>query len=218
MIKLYCGYDPREAAGYYAFQDSVIENSTEPFSITPLTGKQSDGTNAFTYARFGVPEVSGFAGFAIFADASDMLLVGDLKDLWKMRDKKYAVQVVKHDYKTKHPRKYLGQDMESANEDYPRKNWSSLVIWNCGHMAHFRHRKELRSDDGAFLHRFAWLDDEEIGEIPVEWNWLADEYGENEDAKLLHWTCGMPGFYQYKNAPHASKWQQSMRRVMKGVD
>jgi len=217
MIRLFCGFDPREAIGFHVFVQSVIENTKSKIAIIPLYGEQEDGTNAFTYARFRIPEICGWSGFAIFADASDMLAVGDVGALWDMRDQRKAVQVVKHDYQTRHPRKYVGTELEAENKDYPRKNWSSLILWNCGHKAHFEHRDLLRGHDGSILHRFSWLDDEQIGEIPKDWNWLADEYGPNEQAKILHWTCGIPGFYQYKDAAHSQEWRASVRKVTRGM-
>jgi hypothetical protein len=195
----------------------VIENTKGQVEITPLSGVQADGTNAFTYARFTIPELMNFSGFAIFVDAADMLCRGDLTELWDLQDKNFAVQVVKHDYRTKHPRKYLGTELEADNQDYPRKNWSSVVIWNCGHMAHFEAREELRGKDGAYLHRFGWLKDNEIGDLPPSWNWLCDELGPNPHAKLLHWTAGLPGFTHYSDSPHADEWKRTMLDVNKGM-
>lgn len=217
MLRIFAGYDPRESAGFHVFTQSLIETSSN-YELTPQTGREGDGTNQFHLCRFGVPEACGWSGWALSLDGSDMLVRDDLSKILALRNSKYAVQVVKHDYKTKQRRKYLGTAMEADNQDYPMKNWSSVILWNCGHKAHFDARNELRGTDGSFLHRFAWLDDEQIGEIPVEWNWLADEYGENKEAKLLHWTCGMPGFYQYREAPHAHLWQQAMRNVVRGMD
>lgn len=216
MIRLFTGYDEREAIGWHAFEESVMENTQETVSFIPLSGKQRDGTNAFTYERFLVPAKCNWSGWAIFADGADMLCAGDIAELWAMRDESKAVQVVKHDYRTRHPRKYIGTSMETDNSDYPRKNWSSLILWNCAHLEHFEHRRELETADGAYLHRFRWLKDESIGELPREWNWLADEYGENETAKLLHWTCGIPGFLHYRNAPHADKWLGSLQSALQG--
>lgn len=217
MIRLYCGFDPREAIGYHTFVQSVIENTRSQVAYIPMYGNQADGSNAFTYARFRIPELCGFNGWAISVDASDMLVLGDIAELMDLKDKTKAVQVVKHEYQTKHPRKYLGTELESDNKDYPRKNWSSVIIWNCGHRAHYEHRDLLRGNDGSILHRFAWLDDEAIGSLPNEWNWLADEYGPNEQAKILHWTAGIPGFYQYRNAPHAQEWKAAARKVTRGM-
>lgn len=210
-IQLFTGYDPRESIGWHVFAQSVIDRK-ELVSITALQGQQRDGTNAFTYERFLVPYYCGFSGWAIFADGSDMLLRSDLSELWAMRDPFKAVQVVRHDYKTKHPRKYVGTEMEAHNGDYPRKNWSSLILWNCGHF----HNRCLTPDfvaekAGSFLHRFDWLLDDRIGPLPKEWNWLADEYGGNEQAKLLHYTAGIPGFETYKAAPMAEEWHAKRR-------
>ena len=218
MIRLFCGYDEREAAGFHAFVQSVIETASEPVSIIPLTGQQRDGTNAFTYARFLVPYMCDFEGYAIFADGADMLVRADIAEVWR-NQWQYAVSVVKHDYKTAHAKKYIGTEMESENADYPRKNWSSVILWNCWHPNNSVLTPEyVAKHDGAHLHRFGWLADEQIGALPIEWNWLADEFGENDKAKLLHWTCGQPGFYQYRHAPHADEWRRAVRRAQRGIE
>ena len=207
MIPLFAGFDKREEIGYHTFCSSVIENASEPVSICPVGGGQRDGSNAFTYSRFLIPYLQEYRGMAIFADGSDMVMRGDIAELWRMRNPFLAVQVVKHDYKTKHPRKYLGTSMEAANEDYPRKNWSSLMIINCAHFAWRDLNPEtLKEMSGKCLHRFGFIPERFIGELPVEWNWLADEYGENAEAKLLHWTAGIPEFESYAHTPHSSEW------------
>lgn len=217
MIRVFTGFDPREPEGFTVFVKSVLDTNADPVSIVPLSGHQLDGTNAFTYARFMIPEYMGWGGWAIWLDGSDMLCRADLKQLAKLYDPSKAVQVVKHDYRTKHPRKYVGTAMEADNRDYPRKNWSSAAIWNSGHIAHFKAREKIREaiakGDGAFLHRFGWLPDDLIGELPAEWNWMPDEYGENKNAKLLHWTAGIPGFAHYANAPMAGHWHETARTL-----
>jgi hypothetical protein len=218
VIRLFTGWDEREAVGWHAFAQSVIERSSVPVAITPFSGQQRDGTNAFTYSRFLVPYLCHFSGMAIFADGVDMLCRGDLAELWELRDPWKAVQVVKHEYATRHPRKYVGTDLEAENRDYPRKNWSSLVIWNCAHFANGRLTPEYVAEQGGeHLHRFGWLEDGQIGELPAAWNWLADEYGESEGAKLLHWTAGIPGFHHYRETPHAEEWKGTLRRVTRGM-
>jgi hypothetical protein len=81
MIRIFAGYDPREAVGYHVFCQSLIERTSEPVAITPLYGTQRDGTNAFTYQRFLVPYFTKFTGRAIFLDASDMLMLANIDDL-----------------------------------------------------------------------------------------------------------------------------------------
>lgn len=215
MIRVFTGYDVRESAGWHAFAQSVIEKTSDPVAITPLggAGGQRDGTNAFTYSRFLVPYFCNFSGFALWVDGADMLMRGDLAELWAQRCAWPAVSVVKHDYKTKHRRKYAGTEMEADNVDYPRKNWSSVIIWDCGHYMNKCLTPEyVESHDGEHLHRFLWLPDDRIGELAPEWNWLADEYGENEQAKLLHWTAGSPAFQSYRYSPHADEWRAASRQ------
>jgi len=211
-MKIFCGYDAREAQGWRVFTRSVLEHTAAPVALIPLCGEQRDGSNAFTYERFRIPEIMNWAGQAIWLDGSDMLLRGDLAELSSLYDPRYAVQVVPHDYRTKHPRKYLGTPMESDNRDYPGKNRSSVVLWNSGHMAHFAHRQQIRdaieTADGAYLHRFGWLEPEEIGPLPMEWNWLVGEYEKNENAKLAHFTLGIPGFAAYADSDYADEWRR----------
>lgn len=211
MLRLFTGFDQREAVGWHVFAQSLIATDASGISITVLGGDQKNGSNAFTYSRFVIPRLCNWAGPAIFVDGSDMVLRAPISELMGLYDPKYAVQVVKHDYQTKFPRKYLGTEMETTNESYKCKNWSSVMLINCSHTAHFNAREQIdeamERGDGKYLHRFGWLKPNEIGELPVEWNWLADEYGPNEKAKLLHWTAGIPGIESCKRAPQAQAWQ-----------
>jgi len=202
--------------GFHAFQQSVLEHSSIPVAFIPLRGEQRDGTNVFTYERFRIP-LGDFCGPAIFADASDMLCRADIAELLSLYDETKAVQVVKHSYQTKHPRKYVGTEMESPNESYPRKNWSSLILWNAGHKAHVRAAEKLRGYDGAYLHRFAWLDDEQIGELPAQWNHLVGEQDYDPGAKLCHFTVGIPGFTHYAHCDYADEWRDAVRKSQRGL-
>ena len=139
MIRCFLGFDQREAIAYHTCCQSIIEKATEPVQFIPLARNMlgdfdSDGSNAFTLSRYLVPSLCGWEGWAIFLDG-DMTVNVDIAQLWAWQntyaDK--AVALVKHDYKTKHPRKYIGSTLESPNVSYPRKNWSSVVLWNCAH-------------------------------------------------------------------------------------
>lgn len=222
-IQLFAGFDDREEVGFHAFSSSVIHHASVPVSITPLsqntvarlyTGGHRDGTNGFIYLRFLIPYLMNFEGWAIFADGADMVMQADVLDLAELYDPFKAVQVVKHDYKTRHPRKYVGTAMEAANGDYPCKNWSSLMLINCSHFAWRDMTPErVAQMPGSELHRFGFVDPRYVGELPVEWNWLADEYGQNPEARLIHWTAGIPGFKHYRNAPMADRWFRSNARA-----
>lgn len=220
MIPIYVGYDPRESVAYHVFCNSVIKRSSKPVKFIPLAKNlihfdgRRDGSNDFIYSRFLVPYLHGNNGWAIFADG-DMVCLEDISKLFDLADYwNKAVMVVKHDYQTKHKTKYLG----NVNEDYPRKNWSSLILWNCGHFSNLKLTPEfVNKQTGSYLHRFEWLKDEEIGEIPKEWNWLADEYPHNDRAKLIHYTLGTPCFPEYKNCDHSTEWHREKMDMMEPV-
>lgn len=212
MINIFIGYDHREAIAYHVCVNSIIRHSSVPISVTPLalstlrgyTENHTDGSNQFIYSRFLVPHFTNYSGWALFIDG-DMLLREDISKLWELRDDSKAVMVVKHNYKTTKANKYLG----SKNEDYPRKNWSSVILWNCSHPSNLKVTPEfVQQSSGADVHRFTWLDDTEIGELPIEWNWLPDEFGANNDAKLVHYTLGTPCFHDFATTPMADEWHR----------
>ena len=222
LLNIFIGFDQKEAIAYHTFVQSLIENSTIPLSITPLaennldhyTEKHTDGTNKFTYSRFLVPYLMNFKGWAIFADG-DMVCLSDIKILKSYFDPNKAVTLVKHDYKTKHKTKYFGQ----KNEDYPRKNWSSVIIWNCEHPKNkILTPKFIGQKEGSFLHRFNWLKDEEIGDLPKSWNWLAMEYEEKRDLDLIHYTLGTPCFKEYSNKSLSQYWKFFFQNHLSGIE
>lgn len=213
-IRLFVGKDPLETVGYHVFVESVLSR-TDPnkISITALTGERGDASNSFSKARFTVPQLCGFSGWVLFADGSDMLCLADIRELWDLREPQYDVMVVKHEYQTRHPVKYLGQ----RNENYERKNWSSVMLINCGNAVWRRPRySDLLRGHPGLLHRFAFLEDERIGELPAEWNYLV---GENEprtdpySVKLAHFTIGLPCWQRYKSWEYSPEWHNELRKV-----
>jgi lipopolysaccharide biosynthesis glycosyltransferase len=222
LIKLYVGFDPKEAIAYHVFIQSVINNSSAPIQITPLAlslldefkETHNDRSNDFIYSRFLTPYLNNFEGWAIFADG-DMICNTDIKELIDLADPDKAVSVVKHNYKTKFKKKYLG----NINEDYPRKNWSSVILWNCSHPKHkILTPSFVAQQTGKFLHRFSWLEDYEIGELPIEWNWLAIEYEANPNAKLIHYTLGTPCFKDFKDTDMSDLWYKYNQLAQRGFD
>jgi lipopolysaccharide biosynthesis glycosyltransferase len=211
-IPIFIGYDPREAVAYHTCVNSIIRQASQPVAVIPMalnlftdyTETHTDGSNHFIYSRFLVPHLMNYIGHAIFIDG-DMIVRGDIAELWNLRRYDVDVQVVKHDYKTRMTEKYLG----SRNEDYPRKNWSSVILWNCQNPANKRLTPEfVEKATGAELHRFTWIKDERIGDLPIEWNWLPDEFGANPNAKLLHYTLGAPCFHEFATTPQADEWHK----------
>jgi lipopolysaccharide biosynthesis glycosyltransferase len=211
-IPIFVGYDPREAVAYHTCANSIIRLASKPVAIIPLalnlfedyTETHTDGSNQFIYSRFLVPHLMDYTGHAIFIDG-DMIVRTDIAELWNLREHAMDVQVVKHNYETRMTEKYLG----SKNENYPRKNWSSVIIWNCQNPANRKLTPEfVQKSTGAELHRFTWIRDDRIGELPPEWNWLPDEYGANPNAKLLHYTLGTPCFHEFATTDQADEWHR----------
>jgi len=221
-ISLVVGFDQVEAVAYHVFCQSIIEKTSTPVQFLPLAintlseyeETHDDGSNKFIYSRFLTPFLMDYSGWAIFADG-DMVCQSDILELWRLRDESKAVMVVKHDYLTKSSKKYLG----NKNENYPRKNWSSLVLWNCGHPANLALTPNyVQNKPGSFLHRFSWLTDDLIGELPLTWNWLATEYPDNHEAKLIHYTLGTPCFKDYLSAPMAHLWRKYFVSSQSGMN
>ncbi len=209
MINLFCGHDEREAVGWHVFAHSVIKRTSVPVRIVPLASHGlPQGSNSFTLSRFLVPFLMGFQGHAIFVDAADMLMLGDVAELDALFDPAYAVQVVKHpDYVSAHKRKYVGTEMECAQSNYSRKNWMSVAVINCGHSAWFGLTpKAISLMQPLELLQLQSLLDQEIGDLPTKWNVLIDEGQEPDGAKILHWSSGIPTFRHYRNARCSADW------------
>lgn len=222
LLKIFVGYDPREAVVFHTCVQSIIENTEIPVSIIPLhlkmfdcyNEKHTDGSNAFIYSRFLVPYFSNYSGNSIFIDG-DMIVNSDFNKLLQLANKNFAVQVVKHDYKTKYPIKYLG----NKNEDYPKKNWSSVILFNCDHKKNRVLTPEfVERSSGSYLHRFSWLNETEIGEIPKSWNHLVLEYEQKPKADILHFTVGAPCFQEYSQGKEADVWHKTYYRAINGFD
>ena len=168
----------------------------------------------FTFTRFLIPELTNFKGWALFMDC-DMILTTDIKELFDQADPKYAVMCVQHDYTPKEGFKMDGQKQTI----YPRKNWSSVMLFNCGHPSNAALTMDLVNDpeiNGAYLHRFNWLKDEEIGELDHTWNYLVGVYNDIDIPKLIHYTEGGPWFENYRDCEFNELWKQELHTMMNG--
>ena len=216
MLTIFCGFDEREEAGTHIFVSSVLHRASIPVAFVPLNNQKTRaGTNQFTTSRFLVPYLMGYKGRAVFADAADMICLSDvseIKDLLMGLDT--AVGLVKHDYKTQNPVKYIGTEMESQNKDYERKNWASLMLIDCEHPAW---KAVTPESIGAWsmleLLQLKFLADCEIESISDAWNRLVDEDQPVGGAKILHWTAGIPAFKHYQKAPGADLWRIECARA-----
>jgi hypothetical protein len=228
VIRIFIGHDPREEVGTHVFTSSLLQHCTQPVSITPLHKpvletafgqKFAQGSNAFTMSRFLVPALADFVGRAVFVDGADMLCRADIADIVREADPFLPVSVVKHEYKTRNNVKYLGTKMEAENLDYDRKQWASVMVMNCWHLSWRRLSPDRVAEMSLLdLLQFKFLQDDQIGELRPEWNWLADEHGFNAEAKIAHFTAGVPGFPAHADVAHGDEWRAQLRRVNYATD
>jgi len=211
LIKVFVGYDPREAVAFSVLAHSIHERSSEPVTVTPLRLSQLEGvyqrprdplqSTDFSFSRFLTPWLCDYRGWALFTDC-DMLVLDDIAELWRLRDDKYAVQVVKHNHVPKEGTKFLG----ATQTKYGKKNWSSVMLLNCERCTALT-PEYVNTATGLELHQFKWLDsDDLIGEIPSRWNHLVGYDAPRRDAALVHYTIGGPYFEEYRHCEYAPEW------------
>ncbi len=210
MIDVFIGYDEGEKIAYHILAESIRRNTSQPVPITPLClsnipqftrNKQENQSTDFAFSRFMVPTLRNYSGYSIFMDC-DMMFRGDIAELWSKRNMIYSVMCCKHDYEPKQGVKFRG----AKNEKFEKKNWSSMMIFNnslCSKLT----PNFVNTATGLELHQFKWLNNEDaIGSLPLEWNWLVGEYDFNPDAKNVHWTLGGPYFKDYADSDYANEW------------
>ena len=212
MIPVFIGYDPREAVAFSVLAFSIQARATQPVATAPLMLTQLSGvltrerhplqSTDFSFSRFLVPYLSGFSGWSVFMDC-DMLVLDDIAKLWKLRDDRYAVMVVKHDHVPKETQKFLGEPQSK----YEKKNWSSVMLFNNAKCKALTPEYVNRAS-GLELHQFKWLDsDRLIGELPERWNHLVGYNPPRPDAALVHYTLGGPYFEEYRDCEYSTEWR-----------
>ena len=211
LVRVFIGYDPKEEVAFHVLQRSIHERASLPVSVTPINLNQLKNvftrerhplqSTEFSFSRFLTPWLCNFEGWGLFLDC-DMLMLGDVAGLWRLRDEKYAVQLVKHNYVPKEETKFLG----AVQTKYEKKNWSSVMLFNCAQCTALT-PEYVNTATGLELHQFKWLDDDrKIGEIPAGWNHLVGEYDKHPDAKLIHYTLGGPYFDEYRSCDYSEEW------------
>lgn len=239
---IYIGWDSREPIYYDVLRYSILKHSSIPLNIVPLVqdslrrtglywrsytteGAQKvdvfDGkpfSTEFSFSRFLVPHLQQFSGQALFMDC-DMFVRADIAELFKYPKTK-GLYCVKHEYKPPTSLKMDGQ----RQENYHRKNWSSLMLWNCEHPAHHELTvSDVNNSSGSYLHSFSWMDYNEIGSLPEEWNWLDGHSAETIKPKNVHFTTGGPFYDDWKGSRnideyYASEWVELREEMFKAND
>lgn len=219
-FRVYVGWDSREEIAYDVCRHSLLRHASIPVEVIPL--KQDElrarglytraadplASTEFTYTRFLVPHLADYAGWALYCDC-DFLWTGDIAGLVKLAEQADAAKIgalcVQHDYQPTETTKMDGK----IQTTYPRKNWSSMILFNAGHAETRQLTPDVvNRESGAYLHRFQWLSDAAIGAVPETWNWL-----EGWSAKppagapnIVHYTRGGPWFSAWQNVDYADLW------------
>jgi lipopolysaccharide biosynthesis glycosyltransferase len=219
MIRIFIGYDQREAAAFSVLSHSIHRRATQPVAIAPVMLEQLKGvyrrernplqSTDFSFSRFLTPWLCGYEGWAVFMDC-DQLVLDDIAKLWALRDERYAVQVVKHHHVPKEEVKFLGEKQSK----YEKKNWSSVMLMNCSKCRALT-PEYVNTATGLELHQFKWLEsDASIGEIPSRWNHLVGYDAPRPDAALVHYTIGGPYFKEYENCEYSAQWRSELADML----
>jgi hypothetical protein len=215
-LRVFVGWDSREDIAYRVCRHSILRRASVPVSVIPLKrsglrdrglytrGEDPLASTEFTYTRFFVPYLMEYRGWALFCDC-DFLWLADVAELFALADDRFAVMCVQHDHR---PSETWKMDNKKQSV-YPRKNWSSMVLYNCGHPKNRALTPELISrETGSFLHRFLWLEDSEIGGVPETWNWLEGWCQKPADGppKAIHYARGGPWFEAWRDVDYAALW------------
>lgn len=236
MIRqIYLGWDSREPRAFEVAAASIAQRAKRQVAINRLvldvmvdSGRMwrrtdRDGiqrgslwdvvshapmSTEFALTRFMVPMLQHH-GWALFADC-DVVALADIEELFELADDRFALMCVQHDQRPIEMVKMDGQPQTA----YARKNWSSVVLWNCSHPAHKRlDVMMLNTWPGDLLHRFSWLRDSEIGALPAEWNWLVGVQPKPAQPKLAHFTLGGPWLRGWESKEHDEIWNEAARLI-----
>ncbi len=217
-INFFIGYDAKEDIAYRVCKYSLLKRASIEVNVTSLKLDELISKNLytrmvdplastqFTYSRFLVPKLMNYKGWAVFCDC-DFIFLDDVANLINNLDDTKAVYCVKHDYTPKEKHKMDGQKQTI----YPRKNWSSFIVFNCSHPSTKNLSvKKVNSETGAFLHQFKWCRDEEIGSLDERWNWLEGWTSNHNDSKpfAVHYTRGGPWFSEWQDVEFADEWKK----------
>ena len=215
-LRVYIGWDSREDIAYQVARQTLLKHATIPVEVYPikldelvdqgLYTRDIDplASTQFTYSRFLVPYLAGYKGWAIFVDC-DFIFFGDARELLEYMDPSKAVMCVQHDYQPKETTKMDGVPQSA----YPRKNWSSFMLFNCAHPSTKQLTPEVvNAQTGAYLHRMQWAQDAEIGALPTGWNWLEGWYDKPAQGypQAVHHTRGGPWFKEWQDVDYAAEW------------
>jgi lipopolysaccharide biosynthesis glycosyltransferase len=217
-LRIFIGYDSNEITACHTLIQSVLAHASVPVAFTPVALSGLNGIFArernnlqsteFSFSRFLTPYLSGYEGWSLFVDC-DILFRDDVAKLFAMKDEQASVMVCQHDYTPSSEVKFLNH----IQTVYAKKNWSSVMLFNNARCRSLT-PDYVNTASGLELHQFKWLaSEDEIGALPLDWNWLVGEYAHKADAKAVHFTLGGPYFTEFADCDYAAEWRAALAQV-----
>ena len=220
--KIFLGYDSREDIAYQVCRSSILRQSSSAsvYALRQNTLRElglyerpvdSTATTEFSLTRFLTPFVAATDGWTVFADC-DFLFTTDATKVLAGLDRSKAVYVVQHDYT---PRFGVKMD-EKAQTTYPRKNWSSFMVFNGSHPdVKALTPTVVNGAAPSHLHRFGWVkNDADVGALSFGWNFLVGEYDRPEEVpSAIHYTNGGPWFPEWRDVDYGDLWFAERERL-----
>lgn len=224
-MKIFIGYDTRQDIAYQVCKHSILKRQpdAEVFPLCQKDMRESKlytrpidpmSSTEFTFTRYLVPDFMGHDGWALFIDC-DTIIMTDIKKLFDQADDKYAVMCVKHEYNLEKSIKMDGH----MQLPYTRKNWSSVMLFNCSHPSNDKLTKDLVNDSSKgslYFHQMQWLKDEEIGALDHTWNYLNTVYDDLPNPNIVHYTEGGPWFKRYRKCKLHEMWKKELFEMLEG--
>jgi len=183
MLRIFIGIDERQLVAYHVLVSSIQRLASKPVAITPLILDQlpitRKGLTTFTYSRYLVPYLCDYKGQALFVD-SDALLLGDVAELFASATGA-SVDVVPF----------------TGPFTFERP---SVMLFNNARC--LKLTPEFISTDSP--QNLSWA--EEVGVLSPDWNHLVGYAPSNPNAKLIHYTQGVPGYKECRECEYAQEW------------
>lgn len=224
MLKIYVGYDTREDIAFQVCRYSLERHASAEIAVHPLKQTtlrelglyarpiDAKATTEFSLTRFLTPYLAAHDGWSIFVDC-DFVFTVDVNEILNEVDPAKAVYAVQHEYVPKNAVKMDGK----AQTLYPRKNWSSFMMFNGAHPDVRALTPEIVNTAApSFLHRLSWVkDDADIGALDLKWNFLEGEYPMPEQTpNAVHFTNGGPWFSEWQTVDFADLWTAERDRYL----
>ncbi|WP_295492069.1 hypothetical protein [Sphingorhabdus sp. EL138] len=214
--KIFVGYDSREDIAWQVARHSLLRHAADEIDVIPLRQAalrelglytrpyDPMSSTEFSLTRFLTPYLAFVHGWVLFCDC-DFLFTTDIGQVFRHLDPNKALYCVQHDYTPAFDIKMDGKQQTS----YPRKNWSSFMLFNCSHPDVKALTPDVvNSATPAFLHRFEWIHNEDhIGSLPLDWNFLEGEYPKPQTVpRVIHYTNGGPWFENWEEVDYGDLW------------